>query len=233
VNVLDCEMGSLLTNDPSRSAPDFDALRHEMVLNQLRKRGVRDQRVLEAMEGVPRHEFVSEEFREHAYEDQPISIGEGQTISQPFMVAVMAEAMALTGIEKVLEIGAGSGYAAGIISRLAKQVFAVESHASLALAAQQRLALLGFDNVSVHTGDGSAGLKESAPFDAIVVAAAAPNIPQPLIDQLAEGGRLVIPVGDEQSQNLVLITKSGGEIHSKTLHHCRFVPLVGRYGFDY
>jgi protein-L-isoaspartate(D-aspartate) O-methyltransferase len=210
---------------------DLDGLRHEMVQVQLRNRGVRDAHVLEAMASVPRHEFVPVEFREHAYDDQPISIGEGQTISQPYMVAVMIEAMALTGAEKVLEIGAGSGYAAAIISRLAKHVYAVESHASLALAAQQRLSRLGFNNVSIHTGDGSAGLKEAAPFDVIVVAAAAPSVPQPLVEQLSEDGRLVIPVGDAQSQNLVLIQKAGGEIHSSTLHQCRFVPLVGRYGF--
>jgi protein-L-isoaspartate(D-aspartate) O-methyltransferase len=131
-----------------------------------------------------------------------------------------------------MEIGAGSGYAAAVISRLAAQVFAVESHARLALAAQQRLTRLGYGNVTIHTGDGSAGLQEAAPFDGIVVSAAAPNIPQPLVDQLVEGGRLVIPVGDNQEQNLVLLQKSGGQIHTRRLYHCRFVPLVGRFGFD-
>ncbi len=225
-------MGFSVAIEGPHNEPDYDALRREMVQTQLRARGVRDVRVLDAMASVPRHQFVPVEFRKHAYEDQPISIGEGQTISQPYMVAVMIEAMALTGAEKVLEIGAGSGYAAAVISRLAKQVFAVENRASLALAAQERLTRLGFENVSVHTGDGSAGLRDAAPFDAIVVAAAAPSVPQPLVDQLAEGGRLVIPVGDDQSQNVMMIQKSRGEIVSRTLHHCRFVPLVGRYGFS-
>jgi protein-L-isoaspartate(D-aspartate) O-methyltransferase len=219
-------------SDRSGDDHNFDDLRREMVRSQLRNRGVRDQRVLDAMASVPRHEFVPAEHRDHAYDDQPIPIGEGQTISQPYMVAVMIEAMALTGSEKVLEIGAGSGYAAAVISKLAKQVFAVESHPLLAMAAQQRLTRLGFQNVSIHTGDGSAGLKEAAPFEVIAVAAAAPSVPQPLVDQLADGGRLIIPVGGGESQNLVLIQKSGGEIHSSTLNQCRFVPLVGRYGFD-
>lgn len=221
-----------MATDPSRRDPDFESLRREMVQSQLRDRGVRDARVLDAMAIVPRHEFVPAEYRAQSYDDQPISIGEGQTISQPFMVAVMVEALALTGGERVLEIGAGSGYAAAVISRIAKQVFAVESHASLAMAAKERLTRHGFVNVSVHTGDGSGGLVEAAPFDAIVVAAAAPSVPQPLVDQLAERGRLVIPIGDNQSQNLTLITKTGEAIHSSTLYHCRFVPLVGRYGFD-
>jgi protein-L-isoaspartate(D-aspartate) O-methyltransferase len=212
--------------------PDFAARRREMVERQLRARGIRDARVLEAMLAVPRHEFVPEEFRNQAYEDKPISIGEGQTISQPFIVAAMIEAMELTGKEKVLEVGAGSGYAAAILSRLAAMVYTVESRQNLATAAHERLARLGFANVAVHTGDGSAGLKDAAPFDVILVAAAAPLVPQPLVEQLAEGGRMAIPVGDEKAQELVLLKKSNGEIHSRMLHHCAFVPLVGRYGFS-
>ncbi len=211
---------------------DFAAQRREMVESQLRGRGIRDVRVLEAMLEVPRHEFVPKEFRSHAYEDKPISIGEGQTISQPFIVAAMIEAMELKGNEKVLEVGAGSGYAAAILSRLAAIIHTVENHPNLATAAHKRLARLGFANVAVHTGDGSAGLAEAAPFDAILVAAAAPLVPQPLIEQLADGGRMAIPVGDEQAQELVLIRKSNDEIHSRTLHYCAFVPLVGRYGFS-
>jgi protein-L-isoaspartate(D-aspartate) O-methyltransferase len=149
------------------------ALRREMVERQLRPRGIRNERVLEAMLNVPRHEFVPAEYRSQAYEDKPIPIGEGQTISQPYMVASMAQAVALTGTEKVLEIGTGSGYAAAVLSRLAATVYTVESHPTLAMAAQERLTRLGYDNVFVHTGDGSAGLKDAAPFDAIVVAAAA------------------------------------------------------------
>lgn len=209
-----------------------DALRREMVDRQLRPRGIRNERVLEAMLNVPRHEFVPAEYRSQAYEDKPIPIGEGQTISQPYMVASMAQAVALTGNEKVLEIGTGSGYAAAVLSRLAKTVYTVESHPTLAMAAQERLMRLGYEIVFVHTGDGSAGLKEAAPFDAIVVAAAAPNVPQPLVDQLAQGGRMAVPVGAGNSQELVLVTKSGGEIISRPLYECRFVPLIGRYGFE-
>jgi protein-L-isoaspartate(D-aspartate) O-methyltransferase len=212
--------------------PDFAARRREMVERQLRARGICDARVLEAMVTVLRHEFVPEEFRGQSYEDKPISIGEGQTISQPFIVAAMIEAMELTGKEKVLEVGTGSGYAAAILSRLAAMVYTVESHQNLATAAHVRLARLGFTNVAVHTGDGSMGLKEAAPFDTILVAAAAPLVPQPLVEQLAERGRMAIPVGDEQAQELVLMKKVKGEIHSRTLHHCAFVPLIGRYGFS-
>jgi protein-L-isoaspartate(D-aspartate) O-methyltransferase len=211
---------------------DFAAQRREMVERQLRGRGIRDARVLEAMNQIPRHEFMPEEFRSQSYEDKPIPIGEGQTISQPFIVAAMIEAMELKGNEKVLEVGAGSGYAAAVLSRLAAIVYTVESRSNLATAAQERLARLGFANVAVHTGDGSVGLPEAAPFDAILVAAAAPLVPQPLIEQLAEGGRMVVPVGDEQSQELVLVKKSNDEIHSRTLHYCAFVPLIGRYGFS-
>jgi protein-L-isoaspartate(D-aspartate) O-methyltransferase len=217
---------------PKMGEPDFAAQRRDMVEHQLRARGIRDPRVLEAMLAIPRHEFVPEEFRDQSYEDKPISIGEGQTISQPFIVGEMIEAMELTGKEKVLEVGAGSGYAAAILSRLATMVYTVESRQNLAAAAHERLARLGFTNVAVHTGDGSMGLKEAAPFDAILVAAAAPLVPQPLVEQLAEGGRMAIPVGDEQAQELVLMKKSNGELHSRTLHHCAFVPLVGRYGFS-
>ncbi len=214
------------------SEPEFAEQRREMVERQLRKRGIRDARVLEAMLAVPRHEFVPEEYRDMSYEDKPIAIGEGQTISQPFIVAAMIEAMELKGNEKVLEVGAGSGYAAAILSRLAALVYTVESRPNLATAAHERLARLGYSNVAVHTGDGSAGLAEAAPFDAILVAAAAPLVPRPLIWQLAEGGRMVIPVGDERAQDLVLMRKSNGEVHSRTLHQCAFVPLVGRYGFS-
>ncbi|HUK31567.1 MAG TPA: protein-L-isoaspartate(D-aspartate) O-methyltransferase [Candidatus Acidoferrum sp.] len=211
---------------------DFATQRREMVERQLRRRGIRDASVLDAMLAVPRHEFVPEEFRAQSYDDKPISIGEGQTISQPFIVAAMIEAMELKGSEKVLEVGAGSGYAAAILSRLAAMVYTMESRPNLATAAQERLARLGFANVAVHMGDGSAGLLEAAPFDAILIAAAAPLVPQPLVEQLAEGGRMAIPIGDEQAQELVLMRKSNGEIHSQTLHQCAFVPLIGRYGFS-
>lgn len=211
---------------------NYAALRRMMVERQLRARGIRDERVLEAMLSVPRHEFVPEEYRSEAYQDKPIPIGEGQTISQPFMVASMMQAIAPTGNEKVLEIGAGSGYAAAVLSRLAATVYTVESHPTLAMAAQERLSRLGYENVFVHAGDGSAGLKEAAPFDAILVAAAAPDVPQPLVEQLAEGGRMAVPVGAGNSQELVLVTKIDGKIQSRSLYECRFVPLIGRYGFE-
>ncbi len=210
----------------------YSALRREMVELQIRARGIRNERVLEAMLTVPRHEFVPAEYRGEAYEDKPIPIGEGQTISQPYMVASMMQAIEFTGNEKVLEIGAGSGYAAAVLSRLAATVYTVENHPTLALAAQERLARLGFENVFVHTGDGSAGLKEAAPFDAILVAAAAPDLPQPLLKQLAEGGRMAVPIGAGNSQELVLVTKVNGVIQSRPLYECRFVPLIGRFGFE-
>lgn len=210
---------------------DYAALRREMVAKQLRARGIRDERVLQAMLTVPRHEFVPEESRGRSYEDQPVSIGEGQTISQPYMVASMAEAAHLTENAKVLEVGTGSGYGAAVLSRLARIVHTIESHAALAASAQNRLARPRYENVTVHTRDGSAGLPAEAPFDAIVVAAAAPIVPQPLVEQLAEGGRLIIPIGDGDTQELVLVQKRAGEIQSSSLFHCRFVPLVGRHGF--
>jgi len=211
--------------------PNYAALRREMVDGQLRARGIRDGRVLNAMLTVPREEFVPADSRDFSYEDRPISIGEEQTISQPFMVASMAEALHLNGNEKLLEVGTGSGYAAAVLSRLVNVVHTVESRPALAIAAQERLARLGFANVIVHTGDGSLGLNEAAPFDAIAVAAAAPIVPQPLVDQLAEGGRFVIPIGGEDTQELVFVQRRGGTIHSQTLYSCRFVPLTGRYGF--
>ncbi len=210
---------------------NYAALRARMVELQLRSRGIRDARVLQAMLTVPREEFVPEEFRDQSYEDRPISIGEEQTISQPYMVASMMEALQLTGNENALEIGAGSGYAAAVLSRLVKIVHTVESRPGLATAAQHRLTRLGFANVVVHTGDGSLGLNGAAPFDAIAVAAAAPLVPQPLVDQLAEGGRLVVPVGREDTQDLIFVQCRDGVIISKTLYACRFVPLTGRYGF--
>jgi protein-L-isoaspartate(D-aspartate) O-methyltransferase len=202
-----------------------------MVTNQLRARGIRDERALEAMLAVPRHEFVPAEHRDISYADQPIAIGEGQTISQPYMVASMAEALQLTGKEKVLEVGTGSGYAAAVLSRLAEVVYTIENHPALAASAGERLARLGFANVIVRTGDGSAGFPEDAPYDAIIVAAAAPVVPQPLLEQLAKGGRLVIPVGTDDTQILMLVKKERGQIVSSALEHCRFVPLTGQYGF--
>jgi len=212
-------------------ASEYAAFRQRMVERQLRARGIRDERVLNAMLSVPREEFVPVDMRDLAYTDRPISIGEEQTISQPYMVASMAEAMQLSGKEKVLEVGTGSGYAAAILSRLANFVHTLESRPALAVAAAERLTRLGFANVSVHTSDGSLGFNEAAPYDAIVVAAAAPSVPQPLVDQLAEGGRLVIPVGTGELQDLTSVQRHDGAIHSTVLYQCRFVPLTGRHGF--
>lgn len=208
------------------------AERRAMIETQIRKRGVSSARVLDAMATVPRHEFVPEKFRAYAYIDKPLPIGEGQTISQPFMVAAMAEALELTGCQRVLEIGAGSGYQAAVLSLLAREVITVENRTRLALAAQQRLAALGYANVHVHNGDGSAGFTDAAPYDAILVTAGAPEIPQVLADQLQEGGRLVIPVGDQEDQNLVQARKENRELKTRVLFGCRFVPLLGRYGWS-
>jgi protein-L-isoaspartate(D-aspartate) O-methyltransferase len=175
---------------------DFEELRRAMVREQIRERGIVSTRVLNAMLAVPRHLFVPEECVAAAYQDQPLPIGEGQTISQPFMVAAMTEALELSGTGRVLEVGTGSGYQAAVLSLLAQQVHTVETHASLAAAAQHRLARLGYANVQVHVGDGTLGWQEAAPYAAIVVTAAAPAIPPPLVEQLAEGGRLIIPVGE-------------------------------------
>ena len=213
----------------------FDASASErgrMVENQIRRRGVSSPRVLEAMAAVPRHEFVSYKFRNDAYADKPLPIGEGQTISQPYMVAAMTEALELTGSERVLEIGTGSGYQAAVLSLLVGQVITVESHTSLALAAQERLTSLGYANVHVHNGDGSAGFLDAAPYDAILVTAGAPEIPRVFASQLRLGGRVVIPVGDRDNQELVQARLENGELKSRVLFNCKFVLLLGRYGWS-
>ena len=222
----------VLEPDSAASEEKFTALRRLMVEDQIRRRGITSLRVLEAFGSVPRHEFVPEESRSAAYADTPLAIGEGQTISQPFMVAAMTDALELAGHERVLEVGTGSGYQAALLAMLAREVHSIERSAGLAEAARGRLARLSFANVTVHTGDGTLGLPPIAPFDAIVVTAASPRVPAPLLQQLAEGGRLVIPVGDSQQQECLLIRKIGGRTSQVTLHYCRFVPLVGRYGWD-
>ena len=202
-----------------------------MVAEQIRKRGVRSPKVLAAMERVPRHLFVPEDLAARSYNDEPVPIGERQTISQPYMVAAMTDALELEGHERVLEVGGGSGYQAAILGQLAREVITMEARAPLADAARERLAMLGYDNVRVETGDGTMGWAEAAPFDAILVAAAAPQIPPPLIEQLAEGGRLVIPVGKSDRQMLMRIRKSDGKAVQEELFACQFVPLQGRYGW--
>jgi protein-L-isoaspartate(D-aspartate) O-methyltransferase len=210
----------------------FAAQRQDMVNAQLRARGIRDERVLEAMARVPRHEFVAEEYRGQAYEDHPIPIGKGQTLSQPYIVAAMLEALALNPTDTVLEIGTGSGYQTALLAELARQVYSVERLASLAGAAKGTLARLGYKNVMALVGDGSQGLAERAPFDAIDVSAAAPQIPKSLFEQLRDGGRLVIPVGPAEVQELQLVRKQGGQAVVSTLERCRFVPLIGAQGYS-
>jgi protein-L-isoaspartate(D-aspartate) O-methyltransferase len=216
---------------PETQIDSFLTQRRSMVESQLRARGIRDERVLAAMFRVPRHEFVSEEHRDQVYEDHPIPIGEGQTISQPYIVAIMLEVLALDPSDTVLEIGTGSGYQTALLAELVRQVYSVERYASLARAAQATLARLGFNNVEVVLGDGSRGLPGRAPFDAIVVSAAAPQIPPPLFEQLREGGRMVIPVGPAHAQELQLARKHEGQAVVTSMEGCRFVPLIGSEGY--
>jgi len=197
-----------------------------MVKTQLRARGIRDLRLLQAMADIPRHEFVDPRYRDQAYEDHPLPIDAGQTISQPYIVALMLELLQLEPSSKVLEIGTGSGYQAAVLSQLASHVYTVERHPELARQAAETLSRLGLTNVSVVTGDGSLGLAEQAPFDAIVVAAAAAQIPPALFEQLREGGRMIIPVGPPEAQELQLVRKQGGKAMISMREGCRFVPLI-------
>ncbi len=209
----------------------YQKARERMVQNQIASRGIKDSRVLEAMRKIPRHLFVEEALKDQAYGDYPLPIGDGQTISQPYIVALMTEALELKGPEKVLEVGTGSGYQAAILAELARWVYSIERYTSLAHRARRLLERLGYHNVIIKVGDGTRGWPEFAPFDAIIVTAAGPDIPEPLIDQLADGGRLVIPVGNEWSQYLIKVVKKGRKIHKENLGAVRFVRLVGEYGF--
>jgi protein-L-isoaspartate(D-aspartate) O-methyltransferase len=204
----------------------FSKLRRQMVDSQLRARGVRDERVLSAMERVPRHEFVPERYRDQAYEDRPLPIGEDQTISQPYIVALMLEALRLFPADKVLEIGTGSGYVTALLAELTSGVISIERHAILAEQARAVIAKQGYANVRIITGDGSRGFSECAPYDVIIVSAAASNLPPELVAQLAEGGRIIIPVGSGDAQQLQLIEKCGSEARITFRELCRFVPLV-------
>jgi protein-L-isoaspartate(D-aspartate) O-methyltransferase len=211
---------------------EYAPQRLEMVEKQLRRRGIRDAAVLAAMTAVPRHEFVANELRSHAYDDAPLPIGGGQTISQPYIVAAMTAALHLQLGDRVLEIGTGCGYQAAVLSRLAREIFTIERRPELASAASRLLARLDYSNVHVHCGDGTFGLPEIAPFDAILVAAAAPEIPKPLLAQLAERGRMIIPVGGADHQELQLVERHGDAFPAKILEGCRFVPLVGYHGWQ-
>jgi protein-L-isoaspartate(D-aspartate) O-methyltransferase len=210
---------------------DWDSLRLAMVAKQIRRRGIRSPRLLAVMERVPRHLFVPVDLAARAYNDEPLGIGERQTISQPYMVAAMTEALELQGSERVLEVGTGSGYQAAILAELAKEVVTIEARASLAATARERLAALGYRNVRVEVGDGTLGWPALEPFDAILVAAAAPRVPTPLVDQLGEGGRMVIPVGRAERQTLFRIRKRDDKATEEALFACQFVPLRGQFGW--
>ena len=218
----------------SLGASDPDVVlreRERMVEVQLRRRGICDERVLDAMLRIPRHEFVAEQYREQAYEDHPLPIGEGQTISQPFIVALSLQALNLSGTESALEVGTGSGYQTALLAMLARRVFSMERHELLAKNAETILAHMGLQNVRVKWGDGSQGWPEHAPFNAILVSAAAPSVPQSLAGQLADQGRMVIPVGPQDAQELQVVRKQGRGSTIERIETCRFVPLVGAEGY--
>ena len=210
---------------------NYEELRNLMVESQLVPRGIKDKRVLDAMRRVPRHLFVGPSAAQMAYDDSALPIGDGQTISQPYMVAVMTELLELEGGEKVLEIGTGSGYQAAILAELAGEVYTVERVAALAETARERLRELYYDNVRVIIADGSLGLPEEAPFDRIVVTAASPDMPEPLLKQLSEGGIIIAPVGSRHSQQLLKIRKTAKGILQEYHTPCVFVPLIGTYGW--
>ena len=209
--------------------PDpFEARRLQMVKQDIEGRGVKDRLVLQAMRKVPRHLFVDESLRPKAYNDYPLPIGEGQTISQPYVVALMTEALSLRGGERVLEVGTGSGYQAAVLAEIVKEVFTIEIRSELCVKVRDRLEKLGYSNVRVKQGDGYLGWPEQAPFDGIIVTASPNHIPPPLLAQLKEGGRLIIPLGNTVfSQNLTLVTKRQGKLEVKELGAVAFVPLVG------
>ncbi|MEW6352631.1 MAG: protein-L-isoaspartate(D-aspartate) O-methyltransferase [Thermodesulfobacteriota bacterium] len=211
---------------------DFAAARTQMVTRQLVARGIRDKRVLAAMQEVERHLFVDKSLRNDAYSDNPLPIGEDQTISQPYMVAVMTEFLELDGEERVLEIGTGSGYQAAILSRLCTWVYTVERLGSLSERARTALASCGYENISFLVADGTRGWPAQAPFDGIIVTAGSPRIPDTLVEQLADGGRLVIPVGDRFSQTLKKVRKEGRKTYIESHTGCRFVDLIGEYGWS-
>ena len=210
---------------------DFEALREFMVQTQLIPRGIHDKRVLNAMRKVPRHLFVDEPMQFKAYDDMALSIGENQTISQPYMVAIMTELLELKGDEKVLEIGTGSGYQAAILAELAKEVFSVERISSLARRAEERLHAIGYNNIHIRVDDGTLGWPEESPFDRIIITAGAPKIPDPMTGQLSENGILLAPVGDRCSQQLVKMQKIKGTITKEFHTLCVFVPLIGKHGW--
>ena len=214
------------SQNPSNNEVTFSTLRREMVDSQLRARGIFDERVLTAMLRVPRHEFAPEGCRGQAYEDHPLPIGEAQTISQPYIVAIMLQALALDAADKVLEVGTGSGYVTALLAELTAQVISIERHAALADAARDVITQMGYANVRIVVGDGSQGFSEMAPYNAILVSAAASELPSRLVAQLAEAGRMIVPVGGENSQQLQFIEMRDGQPRISLRELCRFVPLV-------
>lgn len=212
-------------------ANDRSGQREKMVRTQIESRGIKDPRVLDAFRQVPRHLFVPEAMRHQAYDDTPLPIGQGQTISQPYTVARMTEALELKGDEIILEVGTGSGYQAAILSQLASWVYSVERVRDLSIQARKVLDQLKCHNVAIKTGDGTLGWKEHSPYDGVIVTAGSPDIPRPLVEQLKEGGRLVIPVGDPHTQRMILGIKQGGELTTRDLGAYRFVELIGTHGW--
>jgi protein-L-isoaspartate(D-aspartate) O-methyltransferase len=211
---------------------DFPKARSKMVEEQIVSRGINDPKLVAAMKKIPRHLFVEEALQNQAYSDHPLPIGEKQTISQPYIVALMTEALLLIGKEKVLEIGTGSGYQTAILAELSEKVFSIERIRPLAIRARKLLYELGYFNVEIKIFDGTFGWIEESPFDAIMITAGSPNIPQSLVDQLAKGGRLLIPVGDAYAQDLIRVTKTEEGIKREDLGGCRFVKLIGKYGWE-
>lgn len=209
---------------------DPAALRKRMVKEQLLPRGISDKAVLNVFSKVERDRFIPEELKVSAYADYPVPIGEGQTISQPFIVALMTESLGLSGTERVLEIGSGSGYQTAILAELAREVYSIERFDGLGERAKRVLDELGYKNIKIKIGDGTLGWPEEAPFDRIIITAASPQIPLPLSEQLKEGGRMVLPLGESFSQVLTLVGKVDGKLNSKDICGCVFVPLVGEYG---
>ena len=212
-------------------AVDLTEARERMVIEQLERRGIKDARVLAAMRAVPRDRFIPAEYADHAYDDGPLPIGSAQTISQPYMVALMSEVAALQGGERVLEVGTGSGYQAAVLARLAREVYSIECIAGLQDRGRVILNAMGVTNVFFRCNDGSEGWPEMAPFDAILVTAAMPGIPRPLLEQLAPAGRLVAPIGEDELQTLVRLSRSNGSWHEEYFGECRFVKMTGKHGF--
>jgi len=212
-------------------ALDLTEAREQMVAEQLERRGIKDARVLAAMREVERERFIPPEYAEHAYDDGPLPIGSAQTISQPYMVALMSEVAALSGDERVLEVGTGSGYQAVVLARLAKEVYSIEAVAALHDRARAILRAMGIANVHLRCGDGSLGWPEAAPFDAILVTAAMPGIARPLLEQLMPSGRLVAPVGEDELQTLVRVRRLNGSWQEEYFGECRFVKMTGKLGF--